>query len=447
MVVAARPWISFGFRGNVSVGMPSVGGSPAVSEPGTVVSPSSPTPAPDTPPGSGEGRLETKDVVDTTLPNESTTLNYTNFHSFDLKSDPSVPTYIASGRVGGSVNNQFGIDEKGGLLRVATTSQLTPSKAHPSGSTVNNLFILEPIAGSLEVKGSVVDLAPGERIFSTRFVGNRGYVVTFRQVDPLFVFDLSTPSSPKKLAELKIPGFSEYMHPLGDTHLLTIGRDGDADGRINGLALQIFDVTDGANPRPAFKFVYSKQGSSEASYEHRAFTFFAEKGLLAFPFVGYDNGVSSTLEVFHVDTATGFEKLGSIDHTALLASQSQAAGGCYSSYGPEVRRGLFLENVAYAVSAGGIIAADIHSLATPIATLPLEAAKFDSVFDGSGRDSVGGPIAAGGCSPTFPGNPVEPNVDGGTPRDGGVDVDGPVLIDGGSADGGAGDAAPKGDAG
>jgi uncharacterized secreted protein with C-terminal beta-propeller domain len=298
----------------------------------------------------------------------------THVHKFEFASDARFPNYVASGTVPGSVKNQFSMDDKDGFLRIATTEQrqyVTTEGRYVSTeptlrpNTLNHVFTLGVFGPWLDIKGELRDLAPGEQIYSVRFVGTRGYVVTFRQVDPLFVVDLADPLKPNLLAALKIPGFSDYMHPIDENHLLTIGRDATVEGRVRGLQLQIFDVTDGKNPILAQKYTYSstEYGQTEATYDHKAFTFFAEKGLLAFPYYAYSTTGTfrSSLEVFKVDVATGFKKLGSIDHTSLL--QSSPTGYCGGYYGPSVRRGVFLENIAYAISYGGIVAKDVNDLA------------------------------------------------------------------------------------
>jgi hypothetical protein len=380
LYLAAHAWVEPPFawhdQGEVAV---SDGGS--ANEGSTA-----PAPAPDSAPtanrafSSNLGPKAASGPTGTVLP---WVQNRTHVHKFEFKTDPKFPNYIASGTVNGSVKNQFSLDEKDNRLRIATTenrgyitsdgkyvsadfsppSNGSPPPARPA--MVNHLFVLSQNGASLEQTGDVGELAPNEQIYSVRFVGNRGYVVTFRQVDPLFVIDLTTPQTPTLLAALKIPGFSEYMHPLGDNHLLTIGRDANAEGRAQGLQLQIFDVTNGANPIVKHKFTYSgsEYGYSEAQYDHKAFTYFAEKNLLAFPYYSYDgqSGMRSSLELFKVDLGTGFAKLGSIDHTSLV--QANPTGYCGGYYSPAVRRGVFLEDFVYSISYGGIVVRDSNNLA------------------------------------------------------------------------------------
>lgn len=327
--------------------------------------------------------------------------NRTHVHKFEFKTDATFPNYVASGTVVGNVKNQFSLDEKDNHLRIATTENrqyvttdgkhvsadfTPPSSGSPAPTrpaTVNHLLVLSQSGPWLEQTGDVGELAPNEQIYSVRFVDHRGYVVTFRQVDPLFVVDLSTPAKPTLLAALKIPGFSEYMHPLDANHLLTIGRNADSTGRQQGLQLQIFDVTDGANPLVKHKFTYTGQeyGSSEAEYDHKAFTYFAEKNLLAFPYYAYDggpDGMKSTLELFKVDLGAGFSKLGSIDHTPLV--QSNPSGYCGGYYRPSVRRGVFLENFVYSVSYGGVVVKDSNNLGAAGTELALSAPQVNEGY-------------------------------------------------------------------
>lgn len=334
-----------------------------------------------------------------------TSTSKTHVHKFEFASDPTFPNYVASGTVVGSVKNQFSLDDKDGKLRIATTEsriyttadgQWVQSSSDPGNtvnpSNVNHLFVLGQNGGFLDTIGDVGDLAPNEQIYSARFVGTRGYIVTFRQIDPLFVIDLANPAQPTLLGALKIPGFSEYMHPLDDNHLLTIGRNATNEGRTQGLALKIFDVTNGAAPKVDFEFNYDgdEYGSSDAEYDHKAFTYFADKNLLAFPYYAYtQSGAKSTLELFRVDLTTGFSKLGSIDASKTVTNPY---GYCGGYYGPSVRRGLFLENFAYAISYGGIVAKDTNDLGAPGVELPLPAPTVDPGY-------YGGPVC-GGADPT-----------------------------------------------
>jgi uncharacterized secreted protein with C-terminal beta-propeller domain len=309
-------------------------------------------------------------------------LTSTHVHKFDFKSDPTFASYVGSGDVEGTVLNQFSLDEHEGKLRVATTAQ------HSNGvefKQLNHVVVMEPKGFRLERAGDVGSLAEGERIYSVRFLGGRGYVVTYRQVDPLFALDLTDAKNPRVTGQLKIPGFSDYMHPLDDTHLLTIGRDVGTSG--NGLALQIFDVSNAAAPALAQKFVYDPKafGHSEAESNHKAFTYFADRKLLAFP-SSSSTGMKSTLELFRVDAASGFNRLGAVDNTAVF--KAPTAGYC-GYYDPTIRRGIFLENVVYSISYGGIAAKSIDDLGAAGNTLALGSPVFYDPY-GGGPTCVGG---------------------------------------------------------
>ncbi|WP_438026059.1 beta-propeller domain-containing protein [Sorangium sp. So ce233] len=301
---------------------------------------------------------------------ELVSTDVTHLHKFDLTVDPSQPRYVASGSVPGHILNQFSLDEHNGKLRISTTETL---QSATDWTTRNNVFVLEAQGDDLARIGAVTDLAPGEQIRSTRFFGDRGYVVTFLQVDPLFVLDLSDPASPSVAGELKIPGFSEYMHPIGDGHLLAIGRDADETGRVTGLALQIFDVTNASAPALLHKeTLEGPYAFSEAEHNHKAFTYYGEHDVLAFPLVSYDaetGAVASTLELFNVDIADGFSRLGAVDHSGFFTPTPD----CYYYGGANVWRGLFIEDHVYSISDGGVLVNALDDLATPVASVALPA--------------------------------------------------------------------------
>lgn len=318
-------------------------------------------------------------------------LNYTHLHLFDVASDAFQPQYVASGTVPGDVKDQFALDEKQGFVRVTTTAQMSgPPLADGRQNEASHVYVLQNGAQGLSVIGDTGPIAPGEQLYSTRYVGDKAYVVTWHVTDPLFVIDLANPARPTVLGELKIPGFSEYMHPLDDTHILTIGRETDAAGHQHtdagywyGLSIQVFDVTDSLNPKLASKYVYpgGDYATSEATQNHKAFTYFDDRKLLAFPYVRQSNfggtsgsGPSSTLEVFHVDIASGIQKLGTVDHSSLLGTMPNGNYGyCGGYFDGSVRRGVFFENVVYSISYGGILASDVAALSTPMNSLKLEA--------------------------------------------------------------------------
>jgi hypothetical protein len=408
MVLAAHGWVEppraawWSTTGNDSP-VASTGSGSAQTGNGAAPPPAStPVPAPAPSPSGtslGTKTIRPLDATGASVPPRVFSTTETHLHELEFTTDPTFPNYVASGTVTGSVKDQFAIDEKDGFVRVATTEDRTyldegglyvsalPNDAatgapSPRPSNVNHVFVLGQSGPWLDQVGSAGELAPNEQIYSVRYVGSRAYVVTFRRVDPLFVVDLATPRAPKVLAALKIPGFSEYMHPVDETHLLTIGRDADANGRTRGLQLQIFDVADGANPVLQHKFTYTgdEYGQSEAEYDHKAFTYFDDKGLLAFPYYAYNaNGMRSSLELFRVDLGAGFTKVGSIDHTPLLP-KNQPQGYCGGYYAPSVRRGVFLEDFVYSVSYAGIVVRDARNLGAPLSQLALPAPQINDGY-------------------------------------------------------------------
>ncbi len=206
---------------------------------------------------------------------------------YRLAIDQNNISFAAEGKVPGTVLNQFSMDEHRGYLRIATT---TTDWSSSSQSSNNQLYILDR---NLKISGKLENLAPGERIYSARFMGDRGYLVTFKNVDPLFVFDLKDPAMPKVLGELKIPGYSDYLHPYDENHLIGFGKDVEApeDGSeqirwddIKGFKMGLFDVTDPNNPKQKYTVTIGDTGTySELLYNHKALLFDQEKNLIAFP--------------------------------------------------------------------------------------------------------------------------------------------------------------------
>ena len=311
---------------------------------------------------------------------ESVSIDATTVHAFDF-SKAGAPRYLATGKIDGRVPDQFAMDEKDGSLRIATSGQrvvlakaLAPdgTKTPIAPDPLSHLVVLSPRGTSLVQTGTAGDVAPGDTIRATRFVRDHAYLVTLRTSSPLVAIDVSDASAPTVIGSVDIPGFSEFVQPMDDTHLLTIGRDTTSTGGTS-LALSIFDVADPKAPAVVQHLVYAGiDGYSAAETNQKAFTYWQDRGLLAFPYVGVQasglGGLKSTLEVFHVDRATGFSKLGSIDHASFFKGTS---GFCGGAYGLDVRRGVFIENVVFSLSYGGVVAASIDDPNTSIGTLML----------------------------------------------------------------------------
>lgn len=337
----------------------------------------------------------------------------TALHQFRLSGADS--QYEASGFVPGYLHNQFSIDEQAGVIRVSTTERV---RANDSGSnTENRVYTLNKKDNELQVLAKTEAFGdPGETIFATRFLGDRGYVVTFRQVDPLIVVDLSNPEKPKVLGDLHIPGFSDYIHPLGEHQLLTIGQDADESGFQSGVALQIFDVSDPGAPKLTHKEAFGGFSHSEANNNHKAFTFVKDyfgkdQGLLLFPITTYSAEYQSRLEVVRVSAETGFKRLGSLDHTALLldnCDQSIAEDGfSYCSYsGNDMRRGVQIDDYIYAISYGGVTVHELDQLSETVAKIELPTPKFQWSW-GWGAEGGGVDTGVGGSA----GEPVPVDED------------------------------------
>lgn len=306
--------------------------------------------------------------------------DYTYVHKLEL-TEPDQARYVASGTLEGHLLDQFSLDEHEGVLRAATTlSWRVEDRQLPFGrtETASVVSIFRREGQRLHRVGRTEELARGERIFSARFMGHRGFVVTFRQVDPLFTFDLSDPEHPRKVGELKVPGFSTYIHPLGDSHLLTMGQHvaENGDWRSRSLKLSLFDVSDLAHPREAFtQYVGSSSSGSEALSEHKAFNFFAAKGLLAIPYTdwlpnasgSYWNHFVSDLRVFRVDTASGFTPLGALSMSDVYSAHGTAQWNFW--YQPSIRRSVMADDYVYAISDAGVRVSRVGQLSTPLATV------------------------------------------------------------------------------
>jgi uncharacterized secreted protein with C-terminal beta-propeller domain len=308
-------------------------------------------------------------------------------HQFALAS--STNTYVASGLVKGRVLNQFAMDEHAGHLRIATTT------GHVPDPTVHStLSVLKRDGEDLTAVGVVDDIAPTEDIRSVRFLGDRGYVVTFKKTDPLFVFDLADPEHPEMLGELKIPGFSTYMHPLDADHLLAIGFEAADQGDFaffQGLQLQVFDVSDPAMPTLAHKTTIGTRGSSsEAATNHLAFSFFAPRETLAVPVTvcegssgnGGDYGemTFSGLQLYQVTTDSGFSLTGDVAHPYIDPygdNESYGVGASCSSWWTEaqsmVKRTVFMDDFVYSISERRIKVNDLRDLSEDVADVALVA--------------------------------------------------------------------------
>ncbi|KAB2342473.1 beta-propeller domain-containing protein [Actinomadura rudentiformis] len=249
----------------------------------------------------------------------------TDIHKFDVRGQGR-PRYVASGSVQGDLLNQYSLSEHAGHLRVATTTMpMTPPGAPDSPDSPNSpdsptrstaaprsestVRVLAQQGAKLTTVGEIGGLGKGERIYSVRFIGPKGYVVTFRQVDPLYVLDLSDPAKPRSTGELKITGYSAYLHPTADGKLLGVGQDADTKGRTLGTQVSLFDVAGAPKRVDTFRL---PESSSATEFDPHAFLYWAKSGLTVIPVSRHTTGGGEAL-VLKVG-AQGIDKAGTVSH-------------------------------------------------------------------------------------------------------------------------------------
>ena len=265
----------------------------------------------------------------------------TAIHRFDI-SDPARAQYRGSGAVSGYLLSQWSLSERRGVLRVVSTE--TPAWWGPGGESESFLTTLRPKDGALVQAGRVGGLGKGERVYSVRFVDDAAYVVTFRQVDPLYTVDLSDPDRPRVLGELKLAGYSSYLHPVGGDLLLGVGQDADEQGRVLGTQLSVFDVSDLRHPARLSR-VQLGRGWSEAELDHHAFLFWPRTGLVVLPFDQRALG-------FRVGRSGGLDQIGRIEH-----------GAGRLTWTPGIRRSLVVGDSVLTVSNAGVKSSRLATLA------------------------------------------------------------------------------------
>jgi hypothetical protein len=228
----------------------------------------------------------------------------TDLHAFTIT--PGAPLdYVASGSVAGTLLNSFSLDEHAGYLRVLATAGTPWNQSDLSETT---LTVLAEQDDHLVAIGAVGGIGRGEALYSARLIGDRGFAVTFRQTDPFYVLDLSDPANPSVTGELKIPGFSTYLHPVGDHRVLGVGRDATDEGTVLGFKLSLFDVSDPANPVEISTWTLP-DAQSAAEYDHHAFQMIGSTAIL--PVEMWDQSFSGAI-VF--DIADTISELGRISH-------------------------------------------------------------------------------------------------------------------------------------
>ena len=282
-------------------------------------------------------------------------------------------TFTANNPIPGYILNQFSMDEYNGYFRIATTSH-----DQKTGSSGNNVYILNE---DLTIVGTLENLAPGEDIYSARFMGNRCYLVTFKKIDPLFTIDLSDPKNPKVLGKLKIPGYSDYLHPYDEETLIGVGKEtveakeGDFSW-YQGVKISLFDVSDVNNPREISKIEIGDRGpESPALYNHHAFLFSKSKNLLVIPileakidegdFAGsvpdnfYGEYIYQGAYVFDI-SKNGIKLRGKITHLEDDADLIKSGFWFDSVY--QIERSLYIKENLYTLSQGMIKISNLNTL-------------------------------------------------------------------------------------
>ncbi|HNR04441.1 MAG TPA: beta-propeller domain-containing protein [Bacillota bacterium] len=283
--------------------------------------------------------------------------------------------YTGKGSVPGSILNQFSMDEDKGYFRIATTK----GNLFGEGENIskNNMYVLD---SDMNTCGSLEDIAPGERIYSVRFMGDRAYMVTFKKVDPLFVIDLKDPQNPAILGALKIPGYSDYLHPYDENHIIGFGKDTielSNEGIRNregttayyqGMKIALFDVSDVSNPKEKFKEIIGDRGTdSELLNNHKALLFSKKKELMAFPVTVMEIESGGNVEenrpvygsfsfqgayVYNIDLEEGFKLRARISH--ISEEEYKKAGDRWYRGNMNVERIIYIGDDLYTISKGMI---------------------------------------------------------------------------------------------
>ncbi|MCK5301200.1 MAG: beta-propeller domain-containing protein, partial [Thermoplasmatales archaeon] len=292
--------------------------------------------------------------------NEESTIIY----KISIKDDDI--SYEGDGEVPGRIINQFSMDEYDGFFRIATTIGYSWGENEQSS---NNVYILDE---NLERVSEIEDIAPGEQIYSARFMGEKAYLVTFKNTDPFFTLDLSDPYNPEILGSLKIPGYSNYLHPLDENHIIGFGKDTVESyspdfAWYQGLKIALFDVSDFDNPIELDKVIIGDRGTdSPALYDHKAFLFDLEKELLVIPVSLYEisNEVKDKYNEYEGSeygeftyqgayvyqlNLDGFEYRGRITHMddSDMKQNEWYSWWSSSSY---IYRSLYIDDVLYTIS-------------------------------------------------------------------------------------------------
>ena len=265
----------------------------------------------------------------------------TQIHRFDITGD-GAPRYVASGSVPGRLLNQYSLSDYDGYLRVATTSGQSETAQHSA--------VYELKADTMARAGAVGGLGKGQRIYSVRFIGAVGYVVTFRQVDPLYTLDLSDPAHPRVAGELELTGYSAYLSPAGDGRLIGVGQEANTQGRTTGLQVALFDVHDPAHPKRLAQLV-KNDVHSNAEWDPHAFLYWPATGTAVLPVNSWDGGQYSASALVLTVSGTKITVQGTIAHP----HSDQQAG---------ISRAMVIGDDLWTLSDTGVQVSNASSLAT-----------------------------------------------------------------------------------
>lgn len=284
----------------------------------------------------------------------------TQIHMFDI-TDPDTTTYVASGDVEGTLLSQWSMDEYEGTLRVVVTDE-NPwwgSSEVPDTAVVT----MERRGDELVEIGSVDGLGKNERVYAVRFIQDKGYVVTFRQVDPLYVVDLSDPEDPEVTGELKINGYSAYLHPIGEDLLLGVGQDATNEGQTLGTQVSVFDVSDPTDPRRLSRMTF-EDAYSDAEWDHHAFLWWAPEEISVLPLQRWSWDERTKTEDYFSGAAVlkispqRVKQVGEIRHPGYTEDECEDCG----EWSAPITRSLVIGDTLFTFSEVGVLASDLDSL-------------------------------------------------------------------------------------
>ena len=280
----------------------------------------------------------------------------TLIHRFDV-SDPDRTTYEASGVVPGYLLNQYSLSEQGGDLRVASTSEPVWWQGAQQSDSESYVTVLRRQGATLAPIGRVSGLGKGQRIYSVRFIGDVGYVVTFRQVDPLYTIGLADPTAPKVLGQLELLGYSAYLHPIADDLLLGVGQDATPEGRTKGVQVSLFAVGDPAHPRLLAQHALDTDSSSQVEFDSHAFLYWAPRQLVVLPLQVFDTGDGTS-------SSPGFTGAIALKVDASgIAETGRVAHDPADGYVPPINRSIVIGDQLLTVSDGGVLASALDGFA------------------------------------------------------------------------------------